>query len=281
VIQNYFIKQCYQLLNEENTLMKKTLYICLAIALLLSGVLASPAQAAPAIADTVLGTPQGISGGGDPDYYSGPDGYGYYYIDSLEPGGPTYAWIDAVTGGTNLNLDDTSEANIILPFSFTYYGTSSTNLRVGNNGAVLFGVTTGDVGDANTCPLSGSSTNNIFGPWWDDWGTTGDVYWQVFGTEPNRYVVIEWYNIVHYTAAGTDYATFEMILTEESTEIIYQYADVDVTGTAYDGGLSGTAGIRGATAANSLQYRSCNTTHLSNGLAIKYLYVPGPVLSTS
>jgi uncharacterized repeat protein (TIGR01451 family) len=215
------------------------------------------------------------------DYAGGPDGYGYAYQDSFEAGGPTYNWIDAVTGGTNLLLDDTTEANITLPFSFTYYGTSSTALRVGNNGAVLFGVTTGDVSDANSCPMSGSTTNNIFGPWWDDWATTGDVYWQVFGTTPNQYVVIEWYNMAHYTAGGTDYATFELILYEGSTDIVFQYQDTDVTGTAYDNGLSGTVGVHGASAANTLQYRTCNTDHLAANLAIRY-YIPiVPNLGTS
>ena len=52
----------------------------------------------------------------------GPDGYGYRWIDSDEPGGPTFNWFDISTIGTPITTwtgsDDDGHAIIPLPFSF-------------------------------------------------------------------------------------------------------------------------------------------------------------------
>jgi len=50
----------------------------------------------------------------------------------------TFNFVDISGTGTALNLTDDSEANITSPFPFTFYGVTSSNLRVGNNGGILF-----------------------------------------------------------------------------------------------------------------------------------------------
>lgn len=42
----------------------------------------------------------------------GPDRFGYYYIDSREPGGPVFNWID-YTGGTRIPLGDDANSGLI------------------------------------------------------------------------------------------------------------------------------------------------------------------------
>jgi hypothetical protein len=61
----------------------------------------------------------------------------------------TTTFVDISATGTALNLTDDSEANIVSPFPFTFFGATSSDLRVGNNGGILFGVTTGDLGLSN------------------------------------------------------------------------------------------------------------------------------------
>lgn len=194
----------------------------------------------------------------------GPDAFGYTWITS------TYQYISA-TDGTALGLTDDSEANITLPFPFTFYGVSSTNLRIGNNGAALFNVTTGDVSTANTA--MSSAPNYFIAPFWDDIDSdTGNVYWKTVGSAPNRQVVVEWYNRPHYSNIGS--ATFEMVLFENGN-ILYQYFDTDFGNASYNNGVSATAGIRGADAANSLEY-SYNQAKLTNGLAICFVKPGNP-----
>ena len=107
--------------------------------------------------------------------------------------------------GTALGLADDGEANITMPFPFTFYGVTSSNLRVGNNGGILFNATTGDVGITNAALPVASPALSIL-PFWDDIDSdTGDVYWEVQGPRPtaaDRRV----YNRPHFSNVGS--ATF-------------------------------------------------------------------------
>ncbi|MFN3762249.1 MAG: carboxypeptidase regulatory-like domain-containing protein, partial [Anaerolineae bacterium] len=201
----------------------------------------------------------------------GPDPFGYTYQDSRSADGPAYEWIDA-TDGTPLNLSDDGEANVTLPFPFTFYGTTSTAIRVGNNGGILFNATTGDLPYNNTS-LGTATVNNLIVPFWDDIDDeTGNVYYKTVGTAPNRRFVIEWHNRPHYNNVGS--ATFELILYEGTNNIKFQYQDVVFGNSAYDYGASATVGIRGS-GSNYLQY-SYNQPVLSDGLAICFRYPGSP-----
>lgn len=79
----------------------------------------------------------------------GPDGGGYYYQDSNEPGGPTYAWVEisgigtALTGAAwtatgSYQADDEGYASIALPFAFPFYGKRYSTLYLDANGQVGF-----------------------------------------------------------------------------------------------------------------------------------------------
>jgi PKD repeat protein len=203
----------------------------------------------------------------------GPDPFGYTFRDSSEPGGPAFDWID-VTGGTPLDLTDDEEANITLPFPFTFYGVPSTTLRVGNNGGVLFWTTSNDVPVVNTDLIS--ATDNMIVPFWDDLSAeTGNVYYQITGTAPNRLFVVEWYNRPHYTSSGgVGSVTLEMILYESTNSIKFQYQDVVFGDSSFDYGASATVGIR-QSGSNYLQY-SYNQPVLSNTLSICFAYPASP-----
>jgi len=133
----------------------------------------------------------------------------------------TTAFEDISSTGTALGLSDDGEENITIPFAFTLDGVSSSDLRVGNNGGVLFGVTTGNVS------VVSSPTAIGFYPFADDIDNDyGDVYWETLGTAPNRRVVIQWNDRPHYNNSPSG-ATFELILYETTNEVSFVYQDLD------------------------------------------------------
>jgi uncharacterized repeat protein (TIGR01451 family) len=199
------------------------------------------------------------------------DPFGYRLTDSESRDGPTFAWVDA-TDGAALNLSDDGEANVTLPFPFTFYNTVTTALRVGNNGGLLVGADTGDLPYVNAS-LDQTALNHLMAPFWDDLDDeTGAVYYKTLGTAPRRRFVIEWYKRPHYDGVGD--ATFEAILYEATNNVTYQYRDVTFGDPAYDDGASATVGIRGARG-SYLQY-GFEEPKLADELAICFQYPGSP-----
>jgi hypothetical protein len=174
-----------------------------------------------------------------------------------------YNWIDA-TDGTPLNLADDGSANIMLPFEFPFYGVTSSELRVSNNGAVLFDALTGEVSYLNQ-PLI-AAPDNFIAPFWDDLDSVmGNVYWKTIGAAPNRRVVIEWRDRPHHSGTpGT--VTFELVLSENGN-LAFQYQNVAFGDSLYDNGQSATVGVRGVSLKQVLQV-SYNAPTLANQQAL-------------
>ncbi|MBI4916793.1 MAG: PKD domain-containing protein [Acidobacteria bacterium] len=187
----------------------------------------------------------------------------------------TISWVDITTTGTSLALVDDGEANITIPFPFTLFDTTSSNLRVGNNGGILFGITAGDLSTANVTLPAATPANAIL-PFWDDIDAdTGDVYWEVQGVAPNRTLVVEWYNRPHYSNIGS--GTFEVILYETTNAIKFQYLDTDFGNASYNAGVSATVGLNQNASAAVLH--SFNAAVITDGLAL--LYTPAPYYTAS
>ncbi len=185
---------------------------------------------------------------------------------------------DISATGTALGLTDDAEANIQIPFDFGFFGTlfaAPIDLRVGNNGGILFNTTAGEVGTGAQIVAGG--TRAIF-PFWDDLDDeTGDVYWQVLGSAPNRRLVVEWYQRPHFNGVGA--ATFEAILYETTGVITFVYNDVVFGDVAMDYGISATVGLQGPLA---VEY-SYNTASLADGMCISFTpeFVPVELQSFS
>ncbi|MCB9134574.1 MAG: proprotein convertase P-domain-containing protein [Anaerolineales bacterium] len=187
---------------------------------------------------------------------------GYSYNDTVP-----FNWVEISGTGTALNLTDDSEANVTMPFPFTYYGVTSDLIRVGNNGGILFNATTGDVAVTNATLPNSAHPLAMF-PFWDDVDAdTGNVYYETQGTAPNRQFIIEWYDRPHYSNTP-GHTTFELILFESTNEILFNYLDVDFQDPTYDFGASATVGLN-ENASSALQY-SYNTASLSDNFAILF-----------
>ncbi len=181
----------------------------------------------------ILTGEQAITGSG------GPDPFGYTYVDSNEPGGARFEWVDA-TDGTPLGLADDGEANVTLPFSFNFYGTAATDLRVGNNGGVLFNTTTGDVGVTNGD--LGSTTTITFLLLFGMILTPIQVMFIIRPSEQRHIDNSSSNGTTDRTYSNVGNATFELILYETTNNIKYQYLDVVFGNGSYDYGASATAG---------------------------------------
>jgi hypothetical protein len=163
-------------------------------------------------------------------------------------------------------LDDDDEATIILPFDFPFYDITSNRLRIGNNGAALFDVTTGEVSALNQA--MSSAPDGLIAPYWDDLDSItglGNVYWQALGTAPQRRVVVMW-SMRPHASGSFDVVTFEMIL-DENGNLEFQYQTTNFGVPSLDEGASATIGIRGNGAAQSLQV-SYNAPNVPAGYAL-------------
>ena len=211
----------------------------------------------------------------------GPDPFGYTYIDSNEPGGPAFSWIDISGTGTDLGLtDDSSSDQFPIGFTFTFYGTEYTQVNVGSNGALYFG-TDDYLGLSNVCipgdsGYSSPNTNALIAVYWDDLrpGSTAPVYYELQGTAPNRQLIVMWDGVPVY--GSSDPMSFEVILNESDSSILMQYLDVN---PGVDAGAGATVGVQDYNLCSScgVEYL-CNAQGLENNLAI--LFIPGSGFNT-
>ncbi|MEH2277675.1 MAG: DUF4347 domain-containing protein, partial [Nostoc sp.] len=168
----------------------------------------------------------------------------------------------SITGASNTSDDD--EYNLTLPFNFNFYGVNYNQVRVGNNGGLIF-ANTGDIPVTNaSLPTSALPAPAIL-PFWDDL-YNGKIYSQTIGSAGSRQFVIQW-TVPHYSAQ-TNTANFQVLLYEATNKIDFVYNDVSFGNASYDGGKSATVGIQ-ENSTNALQY-SFNTASLSNGQAIGF-----------
>lgn len=203
--------------------------------------------------------------------------------------GPS-AFVDVSASGTALGFaassGDDEIVGVTMPFSFSFYGASSDQLCVSNNGLIFFGV-------GDPCPTGGSTIpwfgnaelpaaslpNPAILPYWDDFGNgPGDVFYATQGTAPSRKFIVQWNNIQHYSSSPHG-AVFEVIFDEAASTIAFEYSIASFGTATYDNGLSATVGLQSdASLAN--QY-SFNTASLSDGKSIVWTSGTATVLTAS
>ena len=113
-------------------------------------------------ADPRLGEPV-LAGSG------GPDAFGYRWMDSDDPGGPAFAWVDITGVGTPLGFtgDDQNLGPFPIGFEFPFYGSTFTSVRVCTNGWLSF-TSTATASRNEPLPTGGTRPRT----WWRPSGTT-------------------------------------------------------------------------------------------------------------
>ena len=197
------------------------------------------------------------------------------FAPGYQPVEATPDFVDVRATGTALGLADDGVAGIALPFAFSLYGVSSTDLAIGNNGELVFGTL-----DAVSAAFNDTlpSTFAILGqgaliaPFWDDLGqANGDVYWEVVGTAPDRRAVIQW-DRPHFLSDDGGHANVEAILGEDGS-LSFQYASTvfgDPANPDWDNGGSATVGLQNSDASIGNLY-SFDTAIVTSPLAIDWI----------
>jgi len=190
----------------------------------------------------------------------GPDSWGYSWIDSDEPGGPVYNWIDILADGTALGLGNEEVAlEIDIGFPFPFYGAVYSEVNISSNGFLSF-VSTVAAYFNRTIPNI-SDPNAFVAPFWDDLNPatgTGEVYW-LADPENGRFVVT-WDNVDHDGTSVPE--TFQLILNVDGS-IDLQYALVNNPGSC-------TVGIENLDGTDGMQVAWNDAGYLHSGLAIHY-----------
>jgi hypothetical protein len=204
------------------------------------------------------------SPGQSPEAHGGPDAFGYRWIDSDEPGGPLFSWFDISTIGTPVTTwtgtDDDGHAVVSLPWSFRFYGTTYTQVKIATNGFISFDVASTDHAYSNTAIPTAAEPNLSIYPWWDDLdlGSGGSV--RYYHDAAQQRFVIQYTAVPHYGTTTPGLYTFQVIL-QASGSILVQYLDMQQTLN------SATIGIENGTGTIALQV-AYNAGYVHNNLAL-------------
>ncbi|RMD64815.1 MAG: choice-of-anchor D domain-containing protein, partial [Planctomycetota bacterium] len=186
----------------------------------------------------------------------GPDLFGHRWIDSDEPGGPTFNWIDISGVGTPVSLGDDDFIEVTLPFTFSFYGVDHTLIKISSNGYLTFGP---DGTDFSNDPIPDpNDPNDFIAPFWDDLNPSqgGMIYY--YSPDPNTFIV-QWDQVPHFGSGGP--YTFEAIL-KSNGQMLFQYLDMNSPLE------SATIGIENFDASDGLEV-VFNAPYMHNNLAIR------------
>lgn len=220
----------------------------------------------------------------------GNDSFGHRHIDSNQPHGPTFNFIDIAATGTNIPFsDDTRHGPFALGFSFSFYGVNFSDCWISSNGWLRLGADdplTNDLSNDCILPRAGSAgANNFVASYWDDLDNTGPGivtpgtgYFQAFpagscpyNNYPGACFIAEWLRMYHFPAeTSMGSVTCEIVLLDNG-EMLVQFLDV-----SDENGSGSTTGIENMARTDGLSYDPdgmgalmCNASgHITDNQAI-------------
>jgi hypothetical protein len=213
-----------------------------------------------------------LSDGGQPNNppdllnHGGPDASGNNWVDSDDPGGPAFTWVDLRSVGTPAGIsgDNGYVGPIDLGITFPFYGTNYSSVYISANGLLTFSA--GSSTSANTAIPNSATPNNFLAPLWDDLSPQNGGTVLYYRDAANGRFIVSYTNAPFYTTTGgTGTASFEAIL-YSSGRVLYEYGLID-------GGTHGlnslTIGMENATGTDGLQV-IYNAAYLHSNMAILF-----------
>jgi len=183
----------------------------------------------------------------------GPDAGNYTATDEA-----IYSFVDisGSSGGSGiLSGTDDGTALLTLPFPVRFYGQAYSLACVSTNGALYFVTAATCSGydadfanrDLTAAPVPNDTPALL--PLWSDLTFqvpgAGSVLYQTLGAAPDRRFVVQWHDA--YPQGSANPVTFQVVMAEGSTAILFQYLAVDLgSGNPAASGAEATVGIRNA-----------------------------------
>ena len=186
----------------------------------------------------------------------GADAFGHIWIDSDEPGGPAFDWIDISTSGTAVALTGNNAISdpVSIGFDFSFYGNNYNKLRICTNGWMSF--TTFSVAYNNVALPSNLAPRCLIAPLWDDLNVTDSS--KVFSETRGNKFIVQFQDVYRITGEGP--YTFQTILYDNGN-ILLQYLTLDSLVDDY------TVGIQNHDATDGLTV-AFNESYLHQNLAV-------------
>ncbi|MCB0063078.1 MAG: S8 family serine peptidase [Caldilineaceae bacterium] len=181
-----------------------------------------------------------------------------------EVGAVPYRWTDIADTGTAVGGGDVVYyCDLPVGFAFPFYDRAESQFCVSTNGFLSFD-RSGYYMDYNSCPLPNPEENHsIIAVVWDDLVIYDSIYYQTFGTAPNRYLIVQWSGVRRYASYDMQTAEFQAVLFENG--IIHFF--INDLGGLRD--LYSTTGLEDATEQKGVTY-GCNqagTLHSKQAIA--------------
>jgi hypothetical protein len=182
----------------------------------------------------------------------GPDGYGYTWVDSNDPQGPIYDWVN-IEVPANL-VSGLGDDNIIGSFpieSFNFYWYNVTSLSIGSNGFIAFSNPQNIASPFPSIPLA-SGANDFIAPLLSDLTFTGinnpgKCYFDNHNIDST---IISFIDVPFWQQFSPQYSgsnTFQIILCHIDSSITFQYKSMSgvTTGNDITIGIESVAGSIG------------------------------------
>ena len=201
------------------------------------------------------------TGGPVIDGSGGPDMFGYRWVDSNDPFGPTFAWSDiSSVGSVALSTgDDASSGPYALGFSFPFYGGEFDEFQVCSNGFLSFTSNATTYGN-QPLPTVGAPPH-LVAPFWDDLDVAaGTVYFHNDGAR----MIVQWEGVAHYGSGGP--YSFQAVLYPDGT-IEFLYNSIGEPSNSATVGIQNGAGTDGL-------HVVFNAPYVVDGLAVQIKAVP-------
>lgn len=186
--------------------------------------------------------------------------------------GPTLASFDRIRRGTLLSFSGGSVpesegiAQIQLPFSFDFYGSSTSTLTVSPNGVLGVGVFPQMNHWLNGHLPDSARPNGIIAPWWDDLIVDTEVSrqgatvgWDVRGNAPNRTLIVQWRDVRLAAQSSNAHRRwqFQVQIDEATSEIRFHYGDTDQRSNNFPSTYSASVGIESPDGRLGIEALSC------------------------